>query len=354
MRWLIKRKKSDTVLNKASRILPPHQYYPLRTLWPAIHLECFDRIILASLEQFHGLLSSILIRGTSSNLQEITAFDQKYQDILQAFNYLKDSSHKLNQYSNDTQLAIWLFVFYRILYCKESLALLPNQNNHFFLKRLSPTLIWYLNSEYWRLFELALIIEGDLSHLILNQDIEEWIDAASGLVTPSPAEQVQTKLNDKNLEVDSNQGHQASQETNSETIPIPNSDNPPMEINKNEGKVFNQFIHWLDNKINSQDKRFRINRGDFCFAKLLNKNHQTLFITESLLLHYQAIQGVCTNFLFQLLTEKNASYLKQYALKQQQENILLFRIDEIPILKTPDCSTTILEISNENETLITD
>lgn len=107
MRWFIKRKKSEAVTHKASRILPPHQYYSLRSLWPAIHLDCFDQIILASLEQFYGLLSCIIITSASSTHPEITAFDQKHQEILQSFNYLKDSFQKLNQYSNDTQLSIW-------------------------------------------------------------------------------------------------------------------------------------------------------------------------------------------------------------------------------------------------------
>ncbi|MCX7123317.1 MAG: hypothetical protein NTV32_06615 [Gammaproteobacteria bacterium] len=166
--------------------LSKHEY---GRLYEAIHtsqLGLFQEVLLRSLKVLHEVLREIPVEGQSN----MSVFDQKIDAICLALRRLQAIP---DLYSTESEvfrnIAVTAFVFYRVLY-DGTFAVFANHNKtkaHFdvdpsiLFKRIPYKLYDFLGSQFWRIYELYHVVEGDLSTMMLNRDIKDFIEKACPL-----------------------------------------------------------------------------------------------------------------------------------------------------------------------------
>jgi hypothetical protein len=332
----------------SSKALPEQQLKRIENIVPTDQLDLLRNVLLVSLNIMYSLLSSIEL-GTDQHGMCITLFDKKFADICQALKKLT-VIHGMYLPNNKTRdRAITAFVFYRVLYKNVIEDFYKAQNTNesrkqayfgvdpfVLLKRLPSRLMLFLGSQNWRVYELQELVYGDLDKLQLNCDIAEIIKEVSYENAPTTQQLQESQEIIESLK------------TEQEQVTQPDA----VELKKND-KLSEQeimahtFVAWLKDRLNSKDKRFRLNLGQFIFSESLKYGNNSIFVSDYLLNKYQSVRGVLASNLKQALSQANFTDDKTYLVQVNGEDVDLIRINDVPVYHE-DLAVTIEEKIDES------
>jgi hypothetical protein len=214
---------------------------------------------------------------------------------------------------------------------------------NYLLKRLPLNrLLLYLGSQSWRLYELYQVIYGDLSALKLNHDlldilVQICIKETKATKKPEEAASIRPAWQEKVLESE-NQAknfqekaqNPISQKANKKTKPELPELAKKAKFSPEQEKA-QKFTGWLNTKIDSKDKRYRLNNGDLVFSQTLKYGCDCVFVSEHLFNKYQSINGIAASELKQALLIADLTDGKNYTVINDGRDISLTKIKHIPI-----------------------
>ncbi|PCI37730.1 MAG: hypothetical protein COB50_03455 [Thiotrichales bacterium] len=157
--------------------LTAQQHFLLKKYAPTAQLELITEVLLISLGLLHDLLCDIKVKEEGAQ----TLFEQKFTEIINLFRTI--NKHPL--YSSNTIMArsknnaVLAFAFYRILLrgvldtAIAQKVIAKDIDPWILLKRIPAKMTTYLGAQFWRVYELKILLFGDLNSLVLNQDIKE-------------------------------------------------------------------------------------------------------------------------------------------------------------------------------------
>jgi hypothetical protein len=324
-----KARKLRILAFRESRILPKHDVDRLKLLLPDSQIDLFEFVLLPSLSAFYV---------TFSEISQEKYYKQKFEAVCSTVRQLKKYS---TLYSNQHQykhrdMALTAFYFYRTLF-NGAIAFFHENNsykqqseckdNWVLLKRIPAKLNLILGAQYWRLYEFWEAVYGDPSNLRLNSDIIDYFNINSEYTGQTIVKNLENKLISKM--------HESPSEVIKNQIKI-NDISVGMNNERNkkiDKKISDQFIDWVTKKINSNDKQYSLNEGNYIFISPLLYD-ASIFITEALLNKYYKITNVMPDDLKEAIISQKILDNRQYLMHAGEKQQPLLRLNNIPLKKT--------------------
>jgi hypothetical protein len=245
-----KHKKRDP-----ARYLSEHEVNQIVDLIPSSQNTLFDRVLIKSLN---------LVKKETQHIKRghQTLFDQRFSQLCRDLNQLKVKERILSNTSNAHLITVVVaFVFYRSLFHGLIQDIQPAFNDPFlFLKRIPHELFDFFADQRWRSFELAEIVLGSVSQLIINQDIAHFI--------PDHQHSASSNVKTSDIEV----------KDNSAPLNTTAKIRDDRRLDYDSKTIMKQFKHFIQAKLS----RHPINQSHCFFVDSLN-HHGQLFIAYDVL-----------------------------------------------------------------------
>ena len=265
-------KPKKTITPPPSRPLEPMLLARFKRVLHTQQLDIFANVLQLSLVNLQDTLSRKVL-GKDAYEQKITLFDKTVDELYHGIIRLNDQLTKEGAWDRTPRrnLLLTIFVFYRILFRDLLTHLSPagnhssTQDRYSLIKRIPPQVIYQAGAEYWRLYELATLIYGDLDDLRLNRDLKPIL---------------QTLFEDEAADLSS------SPDSSIATLSTKETASPSNEKSTQHTKDAIAFLEWLEAKILNSEKGFELN-ADRVFVDTLSYDERTLFIAESVLTEFK-------------------------------------------------------------------
>lgn len=264
---------NKTTVSVSTRVLDPALMQRFKQMLHTQQIDIFINVLQLSLLNLQDSLTKVVL-GKNTYGQRITLFDKKIDELYHGLLALNEQLKKEGAWESASRrsLLLTIFVFYRILF-RDLLSDLSQdaissvQDSYALIKRIPPQVIYQSGSEYWRLYELAALIYGDVSELHLNADLIPILSQLFKVEQPVD-EDFQKK------------------DAKSQQDETKHSDMLVEKISRDEHvERANQFIAWLLQNIAKRESYFLLNDKNV-FIDSLNYEVDVLFFTENVFARY--------------------------------------------------------------------
>lgn len=307
--YLRRAKASQASQSNTTRVLTDQQRHLIQKHAPTAQLPVINEVLLVSLSLTHDLMS----RLPAPNSHDANLFETKFRQIIQMFQTLNQHSYFKNSTitTRSRNNAILIVAFYRLLFSGvvtqaiDKGILNSDTDRWILLKRIPPKMSQYLGSQWWRMYELKILVYGDLDDLVLNEDIQYLL---------------QHLFTDKQ-----------------DTQVMDNQDQPDTHPHLPSDKELsvNQLQHDLKEWIKSRIQDQPANQSPYFFADVRRFGNQTVFISDIALSDFSDSQ----NLSWQTVQSSLAQISDQYQIEYQPEQTLsLFKIEvdfNIDVIQLP-------------------
>lgn len=302
-RYLRGTKPSQAEQSNSIQTLTEQQRYLIQKYAPTAQLPVINDVLLVSLGLTHDLLS----RLPAPNSHDANLFETKFRQIIQLFQTLNQHSYFKNNTitTRSRNNAILIAAFYRLLFSGvltqaiDEGILNSDTDRWILLKRIPPKMSQYLGSQWWRVYELKILVYGDLDALELNEDIQPLL---------------------KQLFADKQSARGVDSQDQSDT---------KFHVSSYQKIDINQLQHDLKEWIKVRVQDQPANQSQYFFADVRRFGNQTVFVSDIALSDFADSQ----NLPFQTVQANLSHISDQYQIECQSEQTLtLFQIEvDFPI-----------------------
>ena len=316
-RYLCGASPSQAEQSNSVQTLTEQQRHLIQKHAPTAQLPVINDVLLVSLGLTHDLLS----RLPAPNSHDANLFETKYRQIIQLFQTLNQHSYFKNSTitTRSRNNAILIAAFYRLLFSGvltqaiDEGILNSDTDRWILLKRIPPKMSQYLGSQWWRVYELKILVYGDLDALELNEDIQPLL---------------------KQLFADKQSDRGVDSQDQSDTKSHVSS---YQEIDINQ--LQHDLKEWI--KVRVQDQP--ANQSQYFFADVRRFGNQTVFVSDTALSDFADSQ----NLAFQTVQSNLSHISDQYQIEcQSDQTLFLFKMEidsPIEVMQLPPA--TIKEVS---------